>query len=199
MQKANFISEDGKPYGLFYEVVSGAVIIGDCSQVSAYHNNRPAKIVIPAQIAGIPVSAIGDHAFQRSALEEISLPEGLRAIGASAFKNCSDLREIRLPDQIAAIEKECFSACETLREIALPDGVLRIGLGAFEVCGNLASIRIPASVLEIGEDAFYGCDSLREVHYGGSRLQWEVLLARTGAGNEVLFSAAVHYQSGEDF
>lgn len=198
MQKANFISEDGKSYGLFYEVVSGTVIIWDCSQVFAYYNNRPTKINIPAQIGGVPVSAIGDHAFQRSALEVISLPEGMKTIGASAFKNCRYLREIHLPARIPAIEKECFSACEDLREIALPAGVLRIGQGAFEVCCNLTSIRIPASVQEIGEDAFYGCDSLRDVHYGGSQSQWETLLSKTEEGNDVLFSAAVHYQSRED-
>ena len=63
MQKANVISEDGKPYSLFYEVISNTVTIRDCSQLSAYHNNRPQKIAVPAQIAGCPVVAVENHAF----------------------------------------------------------------------------------------------------------------------------------------
>ena len=58
---------------------------------------------------------IGTAAFQScSALEKLSLPEGLVSIGVSVFTNCSALNEVWVPSTITSIGGGAFGNCENL-------------------------------------------------------------------------------------
>lgn len=52
------------------------------------------KIDVPAQIAGLPVTVIGDNAFAGREVTSVTLPESVREIGKYAFKDCRKLEEI---------------------------------------------------------------------------------------------------------
>src|SRR5699024_1887318 len=55
------------------------------------------------------------------------VPEGIRAIGAEAFADCSSLRSIELPGSLTAIGDMAFSWCDSLSGIELPEGLTTIG------------------------------------------------------------------------
>ncbi len=52
------------------------------------------KVDVPAQIAGLPVTVIGDNAFAGREVTAVTLPESVREICKYAFKDCRKLEEI---------------------------------------------------------------------------------------------------------
>ena len=79
------------------------------------------------------------------------------SIGASAFRDCSNLTSVTIPDNVTTIGKYAFEDCGSLTSVTIPDNVTTIGEYAFEYCGSLTSVTIPNSVTTIGEGAFKGC------------------------------------------
>jgi len=65
------------------------------------------KIVIPAQIGGMPVTGIGDKAFTNMGITSVTLPTGIKLIGSEAF------------------------AFNKLTTLTIPAGVEKIGYNAF--------------------------------------------------------------------
>ena len=65
-----------------------------------------------------------------------------------------------IPQGIAAIGDSAFYSCDSLTSVSIPDSVTSIGDYAFSFCGSLTSVSIPDSVTSIGDYAFAGCGSL---------------------------------------
>lgn len=107
-------------------------------------------------------ATIGDNAFQvNTELQSVTIadniaPGKVAAIGAGAFKNCSNLSVVNLPNSLSSIGDEAFCECSQLTSIDLPTSLETIGIGAFCDTG-LTSLTIPASVTSIGRAAFTGC------------------------------------------
>lgn len=78
------------------------------------------EIIIPETIAGLPVTGIGEFAFE----------------------NCETITGIHLPSSIKTIDGDAFSGCISLTEVTVPDSVTNIGYGAFSNCSNLTSINV---------------------------------------------------------
>lgn len=67
------------------------------------------------------VTAIGAEAFAgNETLETVIVPEGVTTIGKKAFAGCKKLREVKLPDSLTSMEKYVFSKCDSLTELTLP-------------------------------------------------------------------------------
>lgn len=94
----------------------------------------------------------------------VSVPEGVKTIGAEAFADNTSLSYITFPKSLESIENGAFSGCRYLNRIILPDGLRSIGNGAFADCDNLYSVTIPASVTQMGTSVFAGCEDLQTIH-----------------------------------
>ena len=76
------------------------------------------------------------------------IPNGITAIGESAFSWCTELKTISIPEGVETIGSGAFYNCENLTSIHIPSTVKSIGgtsngaYGAFEYCGNLSSITV---------------------------------------------------------
>ena len=116
--------------GLIYMIHGESAVIRGClSGITV--------LEIPEFIAGQRVTEIAEGAFAgNETLMSVSLPDGVIAIGARAFENCTAL---------------------TSADIA---GTETVGAAAFAGCTLLESLTTSGAITEIGEDAFAGCDAL---------------------------------------
>ena len=89
-----------------------------------------------------------------------TIPQGIAAIGDSAFSSCDSLTSVTIPSSVITIGDGAFSSCDSLTSVSIPDSVTSIGDYAFSFCGSLTSVSIPDSVTSIGDYAFAGCGSL---------------------------------------
>lgn len=121
-------------------------------------------VVIPEDIQGKPVRAVGFHVFwHNSAVKNVVLPKNLRSIGIGAFGYCTNLENLEIQYGTEKIGISAFYSCGKLKTLTLPESVTTIGASAFERCTNLTEIVIPDSVQIINADAFAGCNKINKV------------------------------------
>lgn len=116
---------EGEYGNLRYKMYSDHIEISRC-------NESAVKVVIPAELDGLPVTEIGSF----------------------VFKDCVNLTSVTIPKGVTSIDTQSFIGCTGLKSITIPDGVTTIGYSAFEGCTNLTDIIIPDSVIRIGRDTF---------------------------------------------
>ncbi len=103
------------------------------------------------------VTSIGSYAFCYCSVKSITLPFGLKHIGASAFFNCPNIQQINIPDSVEYIDPYAFSCCKGLHTVQLPASLTLISEELFAECDNLRNLSIPDTVTEIGANAFSKC------------------------------------------
>ena len=153
--------------GLEYEIIDGQV------RILAVTRSEE-EIVIPENIEGLPVTAIGEEAFYQNPCRSVTLPETLRTIESSAFYRCYYLEEIRIPAAVTEIGSGAFFRTSSLRNIWVAegntaycdlDGVLLSGdkttLIHYPEGRTEATYIIPETVSAIDETAFGYCPAVQ--------------------------------------
>ena len=122
----------------------------------------------PATINGLPVTTIGDYAFQYCGLTSLTIGNSVTSIGDYAFES-SGLTSVTIGNGVTRIGDGAFFACSSLTAITVTaqntiyssvDGVLFDKNQATLVeypTGGSASYTIPDGVTSIGYEAFIGC------------------------------------------
>ena len=155
---------------LKYKNYGDYIEISDCDEAAD-------EVVIPSEIDGVPVTSIGDEAFQEcTRLTSITIPDSVISIGISAFKGCLNLTEILVDKNnqyyvsINGVlfnkdktEFYAYPKMKTEKKYCIPDSVTSIADGAFYGCSNLSSITIPNGVKSIEDWAFIGCSGLKSI------------------------------------
>jgi hypothetical protein len=118
---------------------------GRSVEITNYVGNRQ-NVSIPPQIAGMPVTSIGNSAFKEKGITSVIIPNSVTAIGILAFHNCKSLTSITLPNSIATIGSTAFTGCTKLTSITIPASVTSIDRQAlFDRCESLTSITVAAA------------------------------------------------------
>ena len=89
---------------------------------------------IPAQIASLPVVAIGDYAFfNNTTIQSVTFPDSLQTIGESAFSACTSLASADLSglSSLTEIGNHAFAECALSVPIQIPSSIQTIGISAF--------------------------------------------------------------------
>ncbi|HML37823.1 MAG TPA: leucine-rich repeat protein, partial [Bacillota bacterium] len=124
----------------------------------AFYINSELKTLNFAE--GSKLETINQYAFSGcKALENVTLPAGLKVMGTGAFSNCYNLTAISLPDGLTALGDSVF-AYTGIQTITFPDRMTTIGNYTFYGCTALNGISFPDSITTIGEGAFGGCTAL---------------------------------------
>lgn len=108
------------------------------------------------------------HAFSGLKITDVTVVEGITAIGNYAFKNCKELTAVSLPDSLTSISEGAFEGCEKIISISLPKNVISVGNHAFKGCKALAKITLPEGVSVINDYCFMECVALETITVEGS-------------------------------
>ena len=113
------------------------------------------------------IEHIGMYAFSDcTALNEITIPEGVVSIGESSFYRCKDIETISLPNGITSIGIAAFSGCTNLTQISYGNEINYIGIAAFGACIHLETPPFYNIKLEtIYGNSFWGCDTFQTVEF----------------------------------
>lgn len=112
-------------------------------------------IVIPDNLEGIRVTAVGDAVFfGNTELHSVSVPEGVTILG-----------------------RQAFGMCKNLASVTMPESLTTLGDLAFENCSSLTSVKIPDNVNDIPSDShpFGGCTSLKEIIVSPDHAYFELI------------------------
>ena len=93
-------------------------------------------------------------------LLSIYIPEGIKKIGAKAFKNCGNLESVHLPSTLQKLGDEAFNGCTSLEKINLPEKLKKLPNKLFNDCISLKELIIPYKVKEIDLSFLNGCYNL---------------------------------------
>jgi hypothetical protein len=134
-------------YGDFDIIASSNAV-----EIEGYHGTA-AELAIPAEINGLPVTAIGYGAFREKQLTGVTIPDSVTVIGDDAFSG-NQLTNVTIPNGVTVIGDFAFRKNQ-LTNVTIGNSVITIERAAF--LGNeLTSVTIPDSVTAIRVSAFSG-------------------------------------------
>ncbi len=137
------------------------------------YSGSQTRLILPAEVDGIPVTSIGQKAFRNNvSIQSVTIPDNYTAIGAYAFENCTRMDKLVLSGSIRTWEEDwgtsaAFRGCVNLFEITFGEGLTYIGGYAFQNCTLLDTVILPESMLKIGKAAFENCELLDIVDLWG--------------------------------
>ncbi|MDE5601898.1 MAG: leucine-rich repeat domain-containing protein, partial [Clostridia bacterium] len=114
------------------------------------------------------VTAIGANAFKaNSSLKTLILPDGLKEIGDNAFYGAMFLSNLEIPNTVERIGEYAFTGCSSLGTVSFKKGgtqMLVFEKYAFSQA-NISSMVLPSRLSSIGAYAFYGCSALESLTF----------------------------------
>ena len=130
--------------------------------ITGYHGPG-GVVVIPVTINGLPVTTIGNNAFDSlSRVGSVTIPDGITSIGTSSFMYCA-LTNFDLAESVTNIGQMAFYGCSGLTSVTIPKGVKNLGVEAFGLCGALTNLTMESGLISLEEGAFFGCGGLTSV------------------------------------
>ena len=173
----------------------GANAFAGCTGLTRVKICNPACQVHPKAFANC--LAIQSFEFDGEGREEIlHHAHGIRIEGGILKEYSGTAEELTVPDGVTAIGASAFQNCEKLTRVVLPDSVTGIGRFAFKGCTALGEVVIPASVQTICGALFAeGTPSLR-ILYAGSSARWEGMMKQEENTVKLFYDDGYHHGRG---
>jgi len=117
------------------------------------------KLYIPENIDSYTVTGIGDYAFFKTDVTEVSFPKTIEKIGEAAFYGCPKLKTVSFAENdtpLVTINCYSFANCESLESVVIPIPTTIISNYAFTNCSNLSKVVIDETAI-LKEAAFWDC------------------------------------------
>ena len=153
-----------EPAVLWSGVYEFTVANGQATLLRYNGDEYASKAVIPDQVEGCRVIAVGDSAFENcSNLTSVTIPDSVIAIGDRAFYDCTQLAGLIFPESILSIGDGAFYGCKGLTEITIPNSVHSLGASAFSRCAGLTEVVLPDGLALLNTEVFFYCSNLKAV------------------------------------
>lgn len=141
---------------------------GDYIEISDCKMYETREAVVPSEIEGVPVTSIGDFAFEFCYfLSSLEIPDSITSIGRGAFYNCMSLTSLKIPSGVTSIRERSFMRCSALSSITVPENVTSIGNGSFGYCVGLKEITFLNPRCEIIDEDNSGFTVSSDYYNGG--------------------------------
>ena len=203
----------------------GEYAFGSCSRLTSIEFSSDLTTIVKDAFEGttalksvdLPdgLVEIGQNAFYDSGITSITIPSGVRTLGATAFEMCRYLEEVVIEEGLETISAGAFTRCQELRSVVIPSTVTSIGADAFRTCNSLSSIVLPnvatigqrafqessafesltimtPGAVSVGTNAFYGCTSLAEIIVASSSMSMNSNAFRLGGDDNVVVNCDVY-------
>lgn len=108
-------------------------------------------------------------------LMNVTIPDGVKTIGPSAFKDCTGLQTVTFPSKVAVTSIDyadetanplryasiLLAGGEAVEELEINQA--EVGKNAFAYCKGLKKLTFKQGVVKIGENAFFNCTNLEKI------------------------------------
>ncbi len=174
-------------------------------------------LVIPATYQGLPVTAVGNSAFDDDYYTSVTIENGVTTIEDYAFRNCASMTAITLPASVTAVGYMAFAGTGYEKNTAnwennvlyvghcliradreklsgaytMKEGTRVLAGSAFADCTGLTAVTMPNSVESLGKAVFGDCTALSEITLSSAL---STIGERTFYGCEAL--ATIHLPDG---
>ncbi|MGI6710425.1 MAG: leucine-rich repeat protein [Bacilli bacterium] len=139
--RVNLTQDVPKKYNRYYVITKDTTydasyeyrVINDEVIITRYLGDE-LKIVIPDEIKGKKVVALGAYAFFESLIEEVTLPKDLRIIYPYAFYSSLSLNKVNFNENLEHLSYYVFGRCKNLKTLNLPESIKSLdtyALGGF--------------------------------------------------------------------
>lgn len=171
----------GKQYNDLFQYKA----VADGYAISGFSGSNSRTLIFPNTYSGKPVTRILAHAFEKCAVQEAVMTDGIRVIEDGAFKDCQYLKQVIFPNTLREVDSYAFSGCSSLvtaalprsltqigdyafsgtalRQVELPQNLLWLGEGVYRDCNKLTTIVLPPRLSEVPNEFFMNCTALKRV------------------------------------
>ena len=122
--------DTGEYYAVPYKVNQGGVNYrvypGHYAEVLSLDLGAPAKLVIPAEVEGVPVEEVFEGALSSETLLSVELPDTVKRIDGLAMTDSTNLQRLRLPEGLTSFDSQCIMNCYQLHVLYIPASVTEI-------------------------------------------------------------------------
>jgi len=104
------------------------------------YNGTAKDVKIPEKIQNLPVTSIGNGAFQdRPSLTSVTIPDSVTSIGSVAFESCTSLTSVTIPNSVTIIGSGAFYNCANLTSVTFAGSIPSSGFhaNAFSELGDI--------------------------------------------------------------
>ncbi len=130
--------------------------------------NQPELTDVQFSQAGTVTYCYDYLLFKVNNCGELKLPESLKSIGNSSFREMTTLVDLEIPAGVTSIGTYAFADNVNLKSINIPPACSWLKEGLFSGCRSLTSMRIPSAVTQMDNYMFDGCKSLKLLSFEGN-------------------------------
>ena len=93
-----------------------------------------------------------------------TVPDGVEVIANNAFDRARSLVGITLPNTLKQVQTSAFRECNALQQMVYPRGVTSIAGSAMDNCNSMTSVTLPSTLKYLGSNVFYRCTNLVNIY-----------------------------------
>jgi hypothetical protein len=125
-------------------------------------------LVIPDTFDNVPITTIGNNAFNHTFISSVAMGTNIVSIGFGAFSTCSQLKTVTFGSNLGSIGNSAFANDPLLKAVVVPDSVTNFGSGVFFQCNKLYSATLGNQLVSLPDYTFQYCTNLTNIVIGSA-------------------------------